>query len=52
MRPIRHILVPTDFSLTANNALVYALDLAQEAEANVFILHLSNTGKLVLCHIA
>ena len=39
MRPIRRILVPTDFSLTANNALIYALDLAQAVEAEVFILH-------------
>ncbi|MGB3851974.1 MAG: universal stress protein [Tunicatimonas sp.] len=39
MRPIRRILVPTDFSLTANNALIYALDLAKEVEAQVFILH-------------
>ena len=39
MRPIQRILVPTDFSPTANNALIYALDLAQEVEAQVFILH-------------
>ncbi len=39
MRPIRRILVPTDFSLTANNALIYALALAREVEAQVFILH-------------
>ena len=39
MRPIRRILVPTDFSLTANNALIYALDLAREVAAQVFILH-------------
>lgn len=39
MRPIRRILVPTDFSPTANNALRYALDLAQEVEAKVFIMH-------------
>ena len=39
MRPIRRILVPTDYSLTANNALIYALALAQELDAQVFVLN-------------
>ncbi len=39
MKPIERILVPTDFSSTANNALLYVLHLAQEVGAHVFILH-------------
>jgi nucleotide-binding universal stress UspA family protein len=39
MKPIKRILVPTDFSSTANNALIYALHLAQEVEAQLLILH-------------
>ncbi|WPP49793.1 universal stress protein [Catalinimonas niigatensis] len=39
MKSIQRILVPTDFSTTANNALIYALAFAQEVDAEVFILH-------------
>ncbi|MEO0330225.1 MAG: universal stress protein [Bacteroidota bacterium] len=39
MKPIQKILITTDFSSTAHNALIYALDLAEMVEAEVFILH-------------
>lgn len=38
-RPIRHILVPHDFSETAQRALVYALDLAEVLGARVTLMH-------------
>lgn len=36
---IRKILVPTDFSAVANNALDHAITLAQHSEAEVYLLH-------------
>lgn len=39
MKAIQRILLATDFSETAHNALLYALDLAREARAEVIILH-------------
>jgi len=39
MKDINHILLATDFSPTANSALLYALDLAKAIEAEVSILH-------------
>ncbi|MEQ9442998.1 MAG: universal stress protein [Cyclobacteriaceae bacterium] len=39
MKAIERILVPTDFSPTANDALLYALDLAQVVGAKVYIFH-------------
>ena len=38
-RLIRHILVPHDFSETAESALQYALDLAQKVGATVTVMH-------------
>lgn len=39
---ITHILVPTDFSEVANNALTYAISLAKKTEASVHVLHIKN----------
>mgnify|MGYP002395933888 CR=1 FL=1 len=39
MKTIRRLLVATDFSATANNALIYALDFAEATKAEVVILH-------------
>ncbi len=39
MNPIKSILAPTDFSATANNALRYAIELSQELEAKLYVLH-------------
>lgn len=36
---MRKILFPTDFSKAANNAFIYALNLAKELEAEIFVLH-------------
>ncbi|MHC5354576.1 universal stress protein [Myroides sp. LJL115] len=36
---MKKILFPTDFSDTANNALVYALRMAENQEATLFVLH-------------
>ena len=36
---MRKILFPTDFSNAANNAFVYALRLAKEMDASLFVLH-------------
>lgn len=39
MRAIKRILVATDFSATANNALLYAIDFAREVQAKVIIVN-------------
>ncbi len=39
MKPFRHILVPTDFSDAANQALELALELAPKFEAKITLLH-------------
>ncbi|MEK6477936.1 universal stress protein [Catalinimonas sp. 4WD22] len=39
MKPIKKILAPTDFSKTANNALKYAVELAKEVDAKLYVLH-------------
>lgn len=39
MKPIKNILVPTDFSDTAQNALIYAIKFARMANAKVTVLH-------------
>ncbi|WKN43413.1 universal stress protein [Tunicatimonas pelagia] len=39
MKPIQSILFTTDFSHTANNALVYAQELAKSVNAKLYILH-------------
>lgn len=36
---MKKILFPTDFSETANNALLYALSLAESLDATVYVLH-------------
>lgn len=36
---MKKILFPTDFSETANNALLYALSLAESQDATVYVLH-------------
>ncbi len=41
---IRHIVVPTDFSETAQNAYQYALDLARFVGAKVRLVHIHQTG--------
>ncbi len=37
---MKKILFPTDFSETANNALVYALNLAENQNAELYVLHI------------
>jgi nucleotide-binding universal stress UspA family protein len=39
---ISKILIPTDFSIVANNALQYAIQLAQKTNADIHILHVKN----------
>lgn len=39
MKPIRKILAPTDFSPASNNALQYAVGLATELNAKLYVLH-------------
>ncbi|WP_277480515.1 universal stress protein [Catalinimonas alkaloidigena] len=39
MKSFKRILVPTDFSETANNALIYAIDFARQAGAELLLLH-------------
>lgn len=39
MKPIKRILATTDFSKTANNALQYAVELAKEVDATLYVLH-------------
>lgn len=39
MKPIKSILAPTDFSPVANNALAYAVGMAKELDAKLYVLH-------------
>jgi len=39
---ITHILIPTDFSAVANNALSYAIDLAKKTGAQIHVLHVKH----------
>lgn len=41
---MKKILVPTDFSETANNAVKVALEIAQKAKATVYFFHTVNTA--------
>ena len=50
MRPINRILVPIDFSDGATRALEYAIDLAEAAEARLFVLHAYRTLPPVTTH--
>ncbi|OGP32527.1 MAG: hypothetical protein A2073_03380 [Deltaproteobacteria bacterium GWC2_42_11] len=43
MRGIKKILVPVDFSECSRNAFHYALDIARETKASVFILNVIDT---------
>ena len=40
---MRHILVPTDFSETARNAIEYAVELSQGPHDRITLLHVSDT---------
>lgn len=42
MQELRNILVPTDFSPGANNALVYAINLAEQINAHLYIAHIQD----------
>ncbi len=46
MRRIQTILVPIDFSPDANEALVYAMDLAKAFKARIHLLHVYQLGAL------
>ncbi len=48
----QHILVPTDFSEYADNALNYAIELAQAIEARLTILHAFYLSALALEEVA
>ncbi len=41
MKKVKHILVPTDFSVTASNAFSYAKVLAEACGADITVLHVS-----------
>jgi nucleotide-binding universal stress UspA family protein len=43
---VQHILVPTDFSEYANQALDYAMELAQKLQARLTLLHIIDTTPL------
>ena len=45
MQELRNILVPTDFSRGATNALVYAINLAEQIDAHLFIAHIQDDEK-------
>ena len=44
MQNVQHILVPTDFSDSANSALVYAITLAERIHAQLHVLHVLKDG--------
>ena len=43
---IRHVLVPTDFSDGAQTALEYAVELCQDFQGRITLLHVSDTEKV------
>lgn len=43
---VKHILVPTDFSNHADDALDYAIELAQRLQARLTLLHIIDTAPL------
>lgn len=43
MRGIKRILIPVDFSECSKNAFYYALDIARETKASVFLLNVVDT---------
>lgn len=45
-KPIKNIVVPTDFSKNSNLAMQYALYLARMLDAEIFILHVIDNGSL------
>jgi nucleotide-binding universal stress UspA family protein len=46
--PIQHMLVPLDFSPSADQALKYAIDLAQTLRAHLILLHVIHLTPLVM----
>lgn len=44
-RPIRKILVTTDFSANSEAAFTYAVDIAQKFDAKIELIHISGNGK-------
>ena len=48
MKPIKKILVPTDFSDQATRALEYAIHLAKAADAQLFVLHAYRVANSVM----
>ncbi|MEM9857695.1 MAG: universal stress protein [Bacteroidota bacterium] len=45
MQELRNILVPTDFSVNATNALIYAINLAEQIDAHLYIAHVQDETK-------
>ncbi|MEM7107968.1 MAG: universal stress protein [Bacteroidota bacterium] len=45
MQELRNILVPTDFSSNATNALIYAINLAEQIDAHLYIAHVQDDDK-------
>ena len=45
MQELRNILICTDFSKDATNALVYAINLAEQINAHLYILHVKSGEK-------
>lgn len=45
MQELQNILVPTDFSKGATNALIYAINLAEQINAHLYIAHIQDTTK-------
>ena len=43
---MKRILVPTDFSESAENALYYAIEMAKHEKAEIFLLHVEIEGDL------
>jgi len=43
---MRHLLVPTDFSATAQAALEHAVDLCRDLQGRITLLHVSHTEKV------
>ncbi|MEM6524514.1 MAG: universal stress protein [Bacteroidota bacterium] len=45
MQDLRNILVPTDFSPNATNALIYGINLAEQIDAHLYIAHVQDDNK-------
>lgn len=45
MQELRNILIPTDFSKDATNALIYAINLSEQIDGHLYITHIRDDSK-------